>query len=137
MARDERSSYILINWCVLIQSISMMNTHTEIHNLAKRGLPENVCLNKHAIMIYKLYEVWTLRGRVCTSFNWSTINFVKRQNNEVGKNILHVLNNKIDKTWRSTLVLTHSKKNAKKSSCRNNANLTNESKLINHNVCAI
>ena len=36
--------------------ITIMNTHTEIHYLAKRVLPANVCLYKHAIMIYKLMK---------------------------------------------------------------------------------
>ena len=31
-----------------------MNTLSEIHDLAKRALPTNVCQYRHAIMIYKL-----------------------------------------------------------------------------------
>ena len=38
------------------QGITILNTHTLIHNLARRAIPVNVCLYRHAIMTYKLMK---------------------------------------------------------------------------------
>ena len=37
-----------------VPGITIINTHTEIHNLSKWALPANVCLYRHVIMLYKL-----------------------------------------------------------------------------------
>ena len=69
-----------------------MNTHTEIHYLAKRVLPENVCLYKHAIMIYKLMkdelcedEFVQLNFKLVDNARSPKLTFMKRQKYEVGK----------------------------------------------------
>ena len=36
---------------------SHLLTHTEIHNLAKRALPEDICTYRHAIMLHKLMRI--------------------------------------------------------------------------------
>ena len=89
---------------------SHLLTHTEIHTLAKRALPEDVCIYKHAIMLHKLLrdefcenELMWLNFQIVDNARSLTWSFIKRQNYDVGKNILlnrmHVLNNKIEKNW--------------------------------------
>ena len=102
---------------ISLPGVTIMNTHTEIHNLAKRGLPENVCQYKHAIMIYKLMknelcedEFVQLNFQLVNNARSPKLTFIKRQNYEVGKNIIlnrmYVLNNKIYKSWLSLFIDT-------------------------------
>ena len=85
-------------------------SHTEIHNLAKRALPENMCLYKHALMIHKMLrndlcddEMRNLNFQLADNERATKLNFIRIQKYDVGKNILlnrlHVLNGKIDKNW--------------------------------------
>ena len=89
---------------------SHLLTHTEIHNLAKRALPENVCIYRHAIILYKLMrnelcdnELMWLNFQIVDNARSLTWSFITRQTYDVGKNILlnrmHILNNEIEKNW--------------------------------------
>ena len=69
-----------------------MNTHTEIHNLAKRALPRKVCMYKHVVMLYKLMsnnlrkdEFVQLNFQFNDNARLNKLNFFKRQNYDVGK----------------------------------------------------
>ena len=93
-----------------LQGITILNTHPEIHNLARKAMPANVCLYRHVIMAFKL-----IKGELCedefVQLNFQLVdnarqtkqNFIKIQRFDVGKNILlnrlYVLNGKIDKSW--------------------------------------
>ena len=83
-----------------------MSTHTEIHRMASRAMPYDVCLYRHAVMAYKLLkntlcedELVQLNFQLVDNERLTKIKFIKRQNYDVGKNILlnrlHSLNNKI------------------------------------------
>ena len=83
--------------------------HTEIHNLARRSIPADVCLYRHAIMAYKLMkcelcedEFVQLNFQFVDNAQQTKLNFIKNQRFDVGKNILlnrlYVLNRKIGKT---------------------------------------
>ena len=89
---------------------TIMNTHTEIHNLAKRALPAKMCMYKHAIMMYKLMkcelcedEFLQLNFQLNHNARLPRMNFLKRQRFDVGKNVLlnrmSCLNNMIEKSW--------------------------------------
>ena len=73
-------------------------------------MPYDVCLYRHAVMAFKQPknnlcedEFVQLNFQLVDKERISKINFIKRQNYDVGKNILlnrmHVLNNKIDENW--------------------------------------
>ena len=95
---------------VCLPNRTVLNTHTEIHTMAERALPEQMCLYKHAITLYKLFKSQCPENDFI-SLNFQLINyprftklvFSKRLNYEVGKNILlnrmYELNNKIKKSW--------------------------------------
>ena len=83
-------------------------THTEIHTLAKRAMPEDMCMYKHALMLYKLLrndlcddEMMYLNFQIADNRRSTKFNFIKNQKYDVGKNILlnrmHILNDKIEK----------------------------------------
>ena len=95
--------------CIPRGNVHLM-THTEIHAQAKRALPENMCMYKHALMLYKLLrndlcddELMYLNFQIADNDRSATMSFFKRQKYDVGKNILlnrlHILNNKIEKNW--------------------------------------
>ena len=89
---------------------SHLLTHTEIHNLAKRAMPEDICTYRHAIMLYKLMrnelcdnEMMWLNFQIVDNARLQTWSFLMRHTYDVGKNILinrmHILNGKIEKNW--------------------------------------
>ena len=90
--------------------VTALSTHTEIHRLAERALPEKMCLYRHAVVMYKLFnsiicedEFLHLNFQLYDNERSEKIVFVKNQNYEAGKNILlnrfSELNNMIYKNW--------------------------------------
>ena len=86
------------------------NTHTEIHRMADRALPEKMCLYRHAVIMYKLFnsmlcdnEFIEMNFQLCDNARSRKITFTKNQRFNVGKNILlnrfYDLNNLIEKNW--------------------------------------
>ena len=84
--------------------------NTEIHDNAKRALPDQMINYKQAITMYKLFhtcqpeqEFLHLNFQLNQNPRIQTVNFFTRQNYETGKNILlnrlSHLNNKINVTW--------------------------------------
>ena len=84
-------------------------SHTEIHNQAKRAMPDNMCMYKHALMLYKLLrsdlcddELMYLNFQIADGRRSTKFKFIKNQNYDVGKNILlnrmHILNDRIEKS---------------------------------------
>ena len=74
---------------------TVINTHTEIHDQSKRALPGKVCMYRHAIMPYKLMsndlcedEFVQLNFQLNDNPRQTKLSFFKRQNYDVGKNIL-------------------------------------------------
>ena len=91
-------------------TMTIYNTHTEIHDNAKRALPDQMINYKQAITMYKLFhtcqpeqEFLHLNFQLNQNPRIQTVNFFTRQNYETGKNILlnrlSHLNNKINVTW--------------------------------------
>ena len=84
-------------------------THTEIHDLAKRAMPDKMCLYKNALMTYKLLrndfcddEMMNLNFQIADNARSTKLSFIRIQKYDVGKNILNrmqVINNKIEKHW--------------------------------------
>ena len=70
-------------------------------------MPEDMCMYKHALMLHKLLrndlcddEMMNLNFQLVDNERSMKISFIRRQNYDVGKNILlnqHVINDKIDK----------------------------------------
>ena len=90
--------------------ITQFSTHTEIHQLAGRALPEKMCIYRHAIVMYKLFnsiicenEFVHLNFQLYDNERGQNLVFLKEQTYDVGKNILlnrfTELNNLIDKDW--------------------------------------
>ena len=80
----------------------------EIHSLAKRAMPENMCMYKHALMLHKLLrnslcddEMMYLNFQIADNRRSTKFKFIKNQKYDVGKNILlnrmHILNDKVEK----------------------------------------
>ena len=97
---------------------SHLLTHTEIHNRAKRALPDDMCTYRHAIMLHKLMrselcdnEMMWLNFQIVDNARSKTWSFTMRQNFDVGKNILinrmHILNGKVDKNWLNLSIDTY------------------------------
>ena len=93
-----------------VPGVTVFNTHTEIHQMAERALPEKMCLYRHAIVMYKLFrnvicenEFVNLNFQLYDNERATKMTFIKHQRYDVGKNILlnrfTDLNNMIDKTW--------------------------------------
>ena len=90
--------------------VTVYSTHSEIHRLSERALPEKMCLYRHAVIMYKLFnniicenEFLHLNFQLYDNERGLNLVFMKNQQFEVGKNILlnrfAELNNKIDKRW--------------------------------------
>ena len=90
--------------------VTVYSTHTEIHQMAKRALPEKMCLYRHAVVMHKLFniiicenELLHLNFQLCDNDRNRKLTFIKNQRYDVGKNILlnrfADLNNMIDKGW--------------------------------------
>jgi hypothetical protein len=93
-----------------LTNISPFETHTNIHNLAKRSPPENYSKYKHAILIYKLFnncvphpEHFHLNFQLADNERCDCLVFVKNQKFKAGNNILinrfTDLNGMIKKDW--------------------------------------
>ena len=41
---------------IISNEITIYHTHTEIHRLSERALPEKMCLYRHAVIMYKLFN---------------------------------------------------------------------------------
>ena len=78
--------------------------------MAGRALPMKMCMYRHAVVCYKLVnevfcdnEFMHLNFQLCDNERQVKMTFLRRQNYDVGKNILLnqmlILNNKIDKAW--------------------------------------
>ena len=79
----------------ITNKITIFHTHTQIHNMTKRALPDQMLKYKHALMLYKLYrqcipneEFIGLNFQANLNQRLQYHNFIKRQNYSVGSNIL-------------------------------------------------
>ena len=92
------------------KSLTIFHSHTQIHSLANRALPDQMQNYKHAIIMFKLInhcqpenEFVHLNFQLNQNQRQSHANFFRRQNYESGKNILlnrlYHLNGKIEKSW--------------------------------------
>ena len=90
--------------------VTAFSTHTEIHQLAERALPEKMCLYRHAILLYKIFnciicenEFVNLNFQLYDNERSQKLVFLEDRKYEAGKNILlnrfTELNNMIDKNW--------------------------------------
>ena len=90
--------------------VTIYNTHSEIHRMAERATPKQMCLYRHAITMYKLVnnvicedEFVQLNFQLYDNVRNTKMTFIKIQRFDVGKNILlnrfHDLNNLIEKQW--------------------------------------
>ena len=93
--------------CLPRENVHLL-THTEIHSQAKRAMPEDMCIYKHALMLHKLLrndlcddELMYLNFQIADNGRSTKFNFIKNQKYDVGKNILlnrmHILNGKLEK----------------------------------------
>ena len=91
-------------------SLTIFNTHTQIHKSADRALPDQMLSYKHAILMHQLFnscqpdlEFMHLNFQLNQNPRLQKANFFNRQNYEAGTNILlnrlSHLNNKIEKSW--------------------------------------
>ena len=112
----KKSSAVALKIC--IKNYDQFTRHTEIHTMAGRSLPQNLCLYRHAILLYKLVNTCVpenehlhMNFQLLNNTRSSTISFRRSQNYGVGKNILlnrfvH-LNNMIEKGWLSLSLETY------------------------------
>ena len=95
---------------ISIPNNNPFDTNTDTHNKAKRSLPYNVTLYRHALLLYKLFnseipslEHFHLNFQLSNNERSDVFVFVKSQNYFVGRNILInrlvCLNNTIKKDW--------------------------------------
>ena len=91
-------------------SLTIFNTHTQIHKSANRALPDQMINYKHAITLYKLFktcqpeeEFVYLNFQLNQNTRILHLNFFDRHKYEAGKNTLlnrlSHLNHKIEKQW--------------------------------------
>ena len=80
---------------IITNDITIYHTHTQIHNISKRALPDQMIKYKHALMLYKLLRQCTpnvefIQLNFQPNFNRKLQhhNFLKVQNYSVGNNIL-------------------------------------------------
>ena len=92
------------------KSMTIFHTHTQIHSIAKRALPDQMLSYKYAILMYKLFnhcqpetEFVQLNFQLNQNQRLNHANFFSRQRYESGNNILlnrlSHLNGKIEKSW--------------------------------------
>ena len=92
------------------KSLTIFHTHTQIHSIANRALPDQMLNNKHAISMHKLFnhcqpetEFIQMNFQLNQNQRIKHANFLSRQHYDTGKNIMlnrfaH-LNNKIETSW--------------------------------------
>ena len=102
---------------IISNEITIYHTHTEIHQMTKRALPDQMVKYKHALMMYKLFrqcmpenEFIHLNFQANLNQRQQYHTFIKTQNYNVGNNILlnrmHSLNNTIPKSMTDDSYLT-------------------------------
>ena len=102
---------------IISNEITIYHTHTEIHQMTKRALPDQMVKYKHALMMYKLFrqcmpenEFIHLNFQANLNQRQQYHTFIKTQNYNVGNNILlnrmHSLNNTITKSMTDESYLT-------------------------------
>ena len=92
------------------KTLTIFDTHTHIHSISGRALPDQMINYKHAIQMYKLFnqcqpdsEFMHMNFQFNQNPRIKHANFFTRQNYHIGQNILlnrlaH-LNDKIERTW--------------------------------------
>ena len=80
---------------IISNEMTIYHTHTEIHKMAKRALPDQMIQYKHALMMYKLFRHCTPDNEFVHLNFQANLNqrlqhhkFLKMQNYSVGNNIL-------------------------------------------------
>ena len=102
---------------IISNEITIYHTHTEIHQMTKRALPDQMVKYKHALMMYKLFrqcmpenEFIHLNFQANLNQRLQYHTFIKTQNYNVGNNILlnrmYSLNNTIPKSMTDDSYLT-------------------------------
>ena len=97
---------------VCTPGVTAYSTHSEIHRMANRATPKQMCQFRHAVLMYKLFnnvmcedEFLQLNFQYYENARNTKMTFVRIQRFDVGKNILlnrfYDLNNLIDKQWLS------------------------------------
>ena len=103
---------------ITTKEITIFHTHTQIHKMAKRALPDQIIKYKHALMMYKLLRQCTpeiefvqLNFQANLNQRLQHHNFVRKQNYNVGNNILLnrlcCLNNQIKQSMTNESYLTY------------------------------
>ena len=92
------------------KTLTIFHTHTQIHAISGRALPDQMLNYKHAIQMYKLFnqcqpesEFINMNFQLNQNPRIKYANFFMRQNYNIGHNILlnrlaH-LNDKIERSW--------------------------------------
>ena len=80
---------------IITSDITIFHTHTEIHSMTKRALPDQMLKYKHALMMYKLFRQCTPETEFIQLNFQANLNqrqqyhsFVRIQNYTIGNNIL-------------------------------------------------
>ena len=103
---------------IITNEITIYHTHTEIHRMTNRALPDQMIQYKHALMMYKLFRQCTpdvefinLNFQANLNQRIQHHNFIKIQNYNVGHNILLnrlcSLNNTIMQSWTNESYLSY------------------------------
>ena len=103
---------------IITNEITIFHTHTEIHKMTNRALPDQIIKYKHALMMYKLFrqcvpdeEFINLNFQANLNQRIVHHNFIRSQNFNVGQNILLnrlcSLNNTIPQSWTNESYLSH------------------------------
>ena len=103
---------------IITNEITIFHTHTQIHNMTRRALPDQMMKYKHALLMYKLFRQCTpetefiqLNFQANLSQRQLHHSFVRTQNYTVGNNILLnrlcCLNNTINKSMTNETYLTY------------------------------
>ena len=126
MLNKSKSIYYVLSICIypalriISNDIKIFHTHTQIHSMTKRALPDQMIKYKHALMMYKLFRQCTPEPEFIQLNFQANLNqrqhyhtFVKNQNYRVGSNILLnrlcFLNNTISKSMTDENYLTYKK----------------------------
>ena len=102
----------------ITNEITIYHTHTQIHNMISRALPDQMIKYKHALMLYRLLRQCTpseefvqLNFQANLNQRLQHHNFLKLQNYSVGSNILLnrlcSLNNLIPQSMTNDSFLTY------------------------------
>ena len=103
---------------IISNDITIYHTHTEIHKMTKRAMPDQIIQYKHALMMYNLFrkcvpdnEFIHLNFQANQNQRLQHHAFLRRQNYNVGNNILLNrmcnLNNNILKSMTNQSYLTY------------------------------